>query len=172
VIPPPNPIIDFDAVDNDSIAFRTMSSLPVDAAYSSTKEWRRAEIPAAGGHGNARSVALCHTPTACGGSARGVTLLSEEGVARIFDEQQRGVDLVLGVDMVLGMGFGLPGPMLPVPNARTAFWGGWGGSLAIVDVDAKMSFSYVMNRMGEGTTGDTRGAGLLMAAYMAMMSQA
>ena len=31
-----------------------------------------------------------------------------------------------------------------------------------------MSFSYVMNRMGEGTTGDTRGAGLLMAAYMAM----
>jgi hypothetical protein len=30
----------------------------------------------------------------------------------------------------------------------------------------------VMNRMGEGTTGDTRGAGLLMAAYMALMSEA
>ena len=101
-----------------------------------------------------------------------MTVLSEEGVARIFDEQQRGVDLVLGVDMVLGMGFGLPGPMLPVPNPRTCFWGGWGGSLAIVDVDAKMSFSYVMNRMGEGTTGDTRGAGLLMAAYMAMAMSA
>lgn len=172
VIPPPNPIIDFDSVDSDSIAFRTMSSMPVDAGYSSTKEWRRAEIPAAGGHGNARSVALCHTPTACGGTANGVTILSEDGVARIFDEQQRGVDLVLGVDMVLGMGFGLPGPMLPVPNPRTCFWGGWGGSLAIVDVDSKMSFSYVMNRMGEGTTGDTRGAGLLMAAYGALLSRA
>ena len=100
-------------LDSDSIAVRTMLNPPLVAEFSSTKEWRRAEIPAAGGHGNARSVALCHTPTACGGSARGVTLLSEEGVARIFDEQQRGVDLVLGVDMVLGMGFGLPGPMLP-----------------------------------------------------------
>jgi len=159
-------------LDPTSIAMRTMMNPALVAEYSSTKEWRRAEIPAAGGHGNARSVALCHTPTACGGSARGVTLLSEEGVARIFDEQIRGVDLVLGAEVVLGMGYGLPGPMLPVPNPRTAFWGGWGGSLAIIDVDSKMSFSYVMNKMGEGTTGDTRGAGLLMAAYGALMSQA
>ena len=28
-----------------------------------------------------------------------------------------------------------------------------------------MSFAYVMNQMGEGTVGDIRGAGLLMAAY-------
>ena len=28
----------------------------------------------------------------------------------------RGVDLVLGAEVVLGMGFGLPGPMLPVPE--------------------------------------------------------
>ena len=57
-----------------------------------------------------------------------------------------------------------------MPNPRTCFWGGWGGSLAIIDVDAQMSFSYVMNKMGEGTTGDLRGAGLLLAAYAALMS--
>ncbi len=171
VIPPTMALGDESTLEGDSIAARTMRNPALGAEFSSTRQWRRAEIPAAGGHGNARSVALCHTPTACGGTARGVTLLSEEGVARIFDEQQRGVDLVLGVDMVLGMGYGLPGPMLPVPNPRTCFWGGWGGSLAIIDVDAKMSFSYVMNRMGEGTTGDTRGAGLLMAAYGSLMSQ-
>jgi len=33
-----------------------------------------------------------------------------------------------------------------------------------------MSFSYVMNKMGEGTAGDLRGASLLMAAYGALMS--
>jgi len=172
VIPPEAATLEGAAGDLDpnSIAMRTMLNPRLAAEFSSTKEWRRAEIPAAGGHGNARSVALCHTPTACGGSARGVTLLSEDGVARIFDEQIRGVDLVLGAEVVLGMGYGLPGPMLPVPNPRTAFWGGWGGSLAIIDVDARMSFSYVMNKMGEGTTGDTRGAGLLMAAYGALMS--
>ena len=154
----------------DSIAMRTLGNPALGAEFSWRKDWRRAEIPAAGGHGNARSVALCHTPTACGGSALGVTLLSDEGVARIFDTQITGMDLILPVDLVMGMGFGLPGPMLPVPNPRTCFWGGWGGSLAIIDVDAGMSFSYVMNKMGEGTTGDLRGASLLLAAYGALAS--
>ena len=115
-------------------------------------------------------MALCHTPTACGGTARGVTLLSEEGVARIFDVQCEGPDLILPLPLKLGMGYGLFGKMVPIPNPRTCFWGGWGGSLAIIDVDAQMSFSYVMNKMRDGTTGDLRGIGLLFAAYGAMTS--
>jgi len=169
VIPPSTGL---EAPDDDptSIAMRTLTNPAVGAEFSWRKDWRRAEIPAAGGHGNARSVALCHTPTACGGTARGVTLLSDEGVARIFDVQYEGPDLILPLPLKMGMGFGLPGEMLPVPNPRTCFWGGWGGSLAIIDVDAQMSFSYVMNKMGEGTTGDLRGAGLLLAGYGALMS--
>jgi hypothetical protein len=31
-----------------------------------------------------------------------------------------------------------------------------------------MSFSYVMNKMGEGTVGDLRGASLLAATYAAL----
>jgi CubicO group peptidase (beta-lactamase class C family) len=169
VIPPSPPLSAAD-VEPDSIAMRTFGNPEIGAEFSWRKDWRRAEIPAAGGHGNARSVALCHTPTACGGTANGVTLLSEEGVARIFDVQYEGPDLILPLPLKLGMGYGLPGEMLPVPNPRTCFWGGWGGSLAIIDVDAQMSFSYVMNKMGEGTTGDLRGAGLLLAAYGAMMA--
>ena len=169
VIPPTSGLEGTDA-EPGSLAARTLGNPALGAEFSWRKDWRRAEIPAAGGHGNARSVALCHTPTACGGSARGVTLLSDEGVARIFDVQYEGADLILPVELKMGMGFGLPSPMLPVPNPRTCFWGGWGGSLAIIDVDAQMSFSYVMNKMGDGTTGDLRGAGLLLAAYGALMS--
>jgi CubicO group peptidase (beta-lactamase class C family) len=169
VIPPSAGLEATDA-DPTSVAMRTFTNPALGAEFSWRKDWRRAEIPAAGGHGNARSVALCHTPTACGGTARGVTLLSDEGVARIFDVQYEGLDLILPLAVKLGVGFGLPGPMLPVPNPRTCFWGGWGGSLAIIDVDAQMSFSYVMNKMGEGTTGDLRGAGLLLAAYGALMA--
>ncbi|HYN33195.1 MAG TPA: serine hydrolase domain-containing protein [Ilumatobacteraceae bacterium] len=169
VIPPSSPLSAADT-DPNSIAMRTFTNPAIGADFSWRKDWRRAEMPAVGGHGNARSVALCHTPTACGGTANGVTLLSEEGVARIFDVQYEGPDLNLPLVVKLGMGFGLPGEMLPVPNPRTCFWGGWGGSLAIIDVDAQMSFSYVMNRMGEGTTGDMRAAGLLLAAYGAMMA--
>ena len=131
--------------------------------------WRRAEIPAAGGHGNARSVAQVHTPMACGGEANGVRLLGKETIDAVFDEQCNGIDLVLRVPLRHGIGFGLPIPEMPLgPNERTCFWGGWGGSLAIIDLDARMSFCYVMNKMGEGTVGDLRGAGLLMATYMAL----
>jgi CubicO group peptidase (beta-lactamase class C family) len=169
VIPPSVPLGDPGA-SRDSIAYRTLTNPALRAEFSWRKDWRRAEVPAAGGHGNARSVALCHAPTACGGTANGVTLLSEEGVARIFDSQYQGPDLILPTEFHMGMGYGLPGPMFPAPNPRTCFWGGWGGSLAIIDVDDRMSFSYVMNRMGEGTTGDLRGASLLFAAYAALMS--
>ena len=171
VIAPEAPLgADTGVLTPDSIATRTLSNPALDASFSSTHPWRRAEVPAAGGHGNARSVATIHALTANGGTANGVQIISEEGLARIFDVQAEGVDLVLGVEMKLGMGFGLPSPMLPLPNPHTCYWGGWGGSLAIVDMDLNLSYSYVMNKMGAGTTGDLRGAGPLLALYGALAS--
>lgn len=161
-----------DDIDKLGIAWRTLSNPMMDAAYSSTIDWRRAEVPAAGGHGNARSVAAIHTLTANGGMANGKQIISAEGLERIFDVQAEGFDKVLlGTDLKLGMGFGLPSPMLPLPpESKVCFWGGWGGSLAIIDMDQKMSFSYVMNRMEGSLTGDARGAGILMTMYGALMS--
>lgn len=153
--------------DPTSIPYRTFSNPALTAEFSWRKDWRRAEIPAAGGHGNARSVALCHTPTACGGTANGVTLLSEEGVARIFDVQYEGPDLNLLSTQKFGMGFGLlPGPG---PYPRECYWGGWGGSLAVINLDAQMSLSYVMNRM-VGGDGDVRRRNLLSAAHDALIT--
>ena len=43
--------------------------------------------------------------------------------------------------------------------------GGWGGSLAFADLDARVSWAYVMNRMSPGTTGDSRAANLIAALY-------
>jgi CubicO group peptidase (beta-lactamase class C family) len=167
VIPPSSGLIG--TIDPGSIVGRTLSNPGLDASASRTIPWRRAEIPAAGGHGNARSVAHVHSVIACGGAAHGVKLMSAAGCERIFEEQIYTQDLVLPMRVRLGMGFGLPSPEVPLsPNARACFWGGWGGSLAVIDLDARISFAYVMNRMGEGTTGDDRGASLLRAAYMSL----
>lgn len=166
VIPPPP--LAAGGADPTGIAVRTLGNPALDAAVSATIPWRRAEIPAANGHGNARAVALVHAPMANGGEAGGVRLLSPAGVDVVFEEQTHGQDLVLPIIVRHGVGFGLPSESAPFPSARTAFWGGWGGSLAIIDVDRRMTFSYVMNRMGEGTVGDLRGVGVLLAVYGAL----
>jgi len=152
-----------------SLAARALDNPPHDARDSATTGWRRAEHPAGNGHGNARSVASIHAVLACGGEVFGKRLLSKKGCDAVFDEQTNGVDLVLGAPLRFGMGFALNSPEFPVgPNPRTCWWSGWGGSLALIDYDARVSVAYVMNRMCEGQLVDTRAAALAGAFYQSL----
>jgi len=154
--------------DRDSIPYRAANPRLV-AEQSWEIPWRRAEIPAAGGHGNARGVALAQAAVSHGGVLRGVRLLPESTINRIFDVQAAGRDLVLGIGVTFGVGYGLNSPKNPIsPNARVCYWGGWGGSLVVNDVDAGFTFAYVMNRMGEGTVGDDRAHTILRAIYKSL----
>ena len=166
VIPPPP--LDIDP-DPTSVAARTLANPALRAEASWEPNWRRAEIPAANGHGNARSVAAVQSVLACEGEIGGVRLLSRAGCDAVFEQQSHGTDLVLGVPLRIGMGFGLNSAELPIsPNQRACFWGGWGGSIVVVDLDARLAVAYMMNRMGEGTLGDQRGAGIVLAAFAAL----
>jgi len=166
---PPTQAPDSAVAGSGSIAERTFAGAFIDATEPRSEAWRRAEIPAAGGIGNARSVARIHSALACGGTVDGVSLMSESGVQTILEEQIRGVDLVFGVPMVFGMGFGLNDPAFPIgPNERSFFWGGWGGSLAIIDLDASISIAYVMNKMAPDLISDLRGGSLAAAVYQAL----
>ncbi len=152
----------------DTIPYRAANPR-ITAEQSWEIPWRRAEIPAAGGHGNARSVALVQSVVSAGGRARGVELLSTEVVERIFDVQSAGRDLVLGFGVTFGVGYGLNSPRAPIaPNEHVCYWGGWGGSLVVNDVDAGMTMAYVMNRMGQGTVGDDRAHRILRACYASL----
>jgi CubicO group peptidase (beta-lactamase class C family) len=143
-----------------------MSHPPTDARWSWSEAWRRAEIPAAGGHGNARSVARVQSVLSHGGEVDGIRLLSPEGCEVVFERQIAGEDLVLPLPVTFGMGYGISSPEMPIgPNPRTCFWGGWGGSIVINDLESRLTIAYVMNKMGEGTTGDDRGIGIAFAAY-------
>ncbi|MCP4002853.1 MAG: beta-lactamase family protein [bacterium] len=169
LVPPANSLASAANTDPNSIGTRTMTSCNITGEEPRTSEWRRAEIPAAGGIGNARSVARVHSALACGGSVDGVKILSEAGVARALEEQTNGPDKVLQVPIRFGMGFGLNSPIMPIsPNERSFFWGGWGGSLAIVDLDARVSIAYVMNRMEADLLGDRRGGIVALSVYQAL----
>jgi CubicO group peptidase (beta-lactamase class C family) len=166
VIPPPP--IDPGGFEPDSIMVRTLTNPMIDATLPREEWWRRAEIPAANGHGNARSVAAVQSIVAGRGESGGVRLLSEKGCDRIFEEQIDGTDLVLGVPLRLGMGYGLSGELLPI-GPRACYWGGFGGSVVVNDQDAGITVVYVMNRMEAGLVGDARGITIVLEAASAVV---
>jgi CubicO group peptidase (beta-lactamase class C family) len=167
LIPPPPGTAIADTAQTELA--RNMANNPgIDVSETRRRAWRGAEIPAAGGTGNARSVAEVHVLLANGGTAKGKRLLSEAGCRRALEPQIEGTDLIMGTQVRYGMGFGLPSPMIPLPNPNTLFWGGYGGSLVIIDLDARATLAYAMNRMARTTTGDMRAYALAMATWQAM----
>jgi len=164
--PPPVDLSTFGEIDPKSVAMRSLTNPIMDVKTTKTREWRNAEIPAGNGHGNARSVSRITAALACGGELDGVRLLSEEAIKRSIEEQSYGKDLVLNVPIRFGLGWGLQSKEKPIgPNPNLFYWGGYGGSVVAVDLDAKMSFSYVMNKMVSTLTGDPRSEKLIKALY-------
>lgn len=167
VIPPPIP--DLTILPPENMVRRVFSNPAIDGSAANNGWWRRAEIPAANGHGNARSVATVQSIVAGKGTARGTRLVSEKTCELIFDEQSNGPDYVLVVPMRFGMGYGLTGELMP-GGPRTCFWGGYGGSVIVMDQDLRLTICYTMNKMESGLTGDPRGIGIVLAAAVAAMT--
>jgi len=141
---------------------------------SGDREWQAAEIPAANGHGNARSVAKIASIIACEGELDGIRFISQKTLEKILEEQIYGRDLVMPYPLRWGLGVGLPTKERPRPNPRTCFWGGAGGSAISMDLDDKIGIGYVMNQMRNQTLqetaknffhSDTRGNRLIKATY-------
>ncbi|MFX1575387.1 MAG: serine hydrolase domain-containing protein [Promethearchaeota archaeon] len=154
--------------------FQKVFTNPYDMTHEAvmTKEWQSAEIPAANGHGNARAVAKVGAILANGGELNGVRFLSHEIIEKTLESRTEGKDLVLNMPIKFGLGFGINnagGLMSKIcPNPRTLYWGGYGGSLIIADLDEKMSLAYVMNKQGFKIIGDPRGERLIKAVYSSL----
>jgi CubicO group peptidase (beta-lactamase class C family) len=140
----------------------------IDVAETRTRAWRGAEIPAAGGTGNARSVATVQSILANGGVMNGKRFLSEAGCRKALECQVDGTDMVLGIPVRFGLGYGLSGPLSPALNDQSMFWGGYGGSIVLVDMENRMTIAYAMNRMEGTTTGDMRAITLAAQVWQAM----
>lgn len=136
-----------------------------------SEAWRRAELPAANGHSDARSLAKVYGILAAGGAHEGVQVLSPEWTQRARTEQVFGKDAVLmGMPTRFGLGFMLRHDLLPLgPNKNSFGHPGAGGSIAFADPDAGIGFAYVMNQMQAGVAGDPRGYRLIKAVYAGLV---
>ncbi|HQT99994.1 MAG TPA: serine hydrolase domain-containing protein [Acidimicrobiales bacterium] len=161
--------LNLSAFTPDSIGYRTLTSPALDAELPNQRWWRAAEIPAANGHGNARSVAMIQQIIANRGEANGHRFFSPGTNERIFEVQSSGHDYVLDVDMTFGMGYGLASATVPL-GPRSAFWGGYGGSVIVTDQDLGLTIAYMMNQMRVGLIGDTRGMDFVTGAVLAALS--
>ena len=54
------------------------------------------------------------------------------------------------------------------PGERVCFWGGWGGSVVLINPDRRTTVTYVMNKMGQGTLGNERTARYATLVYEAI----
>jgi CubicO group peptidase (beta-lactamase class C family) len=123
-----------------------------------------AEIPAAGGIGDARSVARLYA--ACIGEVDGVRLLGPERVRDAATQRTHGPNIVLmNLDLQFGLGFIVPSTIVQLGGPHSFGHFGAGGSAGWADPDAELAFGYVMNRMDMGLAGDRRCYSLINACY-------
>jgi len=146
----------------------TVLPLAGDGAFN-RHEVRAAELPAANGVTNARSMARMYAATI--GTVEGSDvppLLTSEQVAAAATCQTSGADQVLFFDTTFGLGFMTSSPFSPYGGPRSFGHAGAGGSVGFADPENAIGFGYVMNRMMTNLSGDPRSRGLVAAVYEAI----
>ncbi|GJC92026.1 betalactamase [Colletotrichum higginsianum] len=143
-----------------------------DAGFANTAPWRRADIGAANGHSNSRAIAKIWS-RALTLADEGRRLLSPRTVDLVFTEQSYGTDLFFGAPARFGTGLGLRGNGDALvdawlPEGRLCFWGGWGGSMVINDVDRHLTIAYAMNKMDAGSAGNDAVRSYVAEVYKAL----
>ena len=143
------------------------------ATAANTRSYHAAELGAAGGITNARSLARFYAGLIGaieGGPDR--ALFDPETIDRAREPQSEGEDVVLsssGVSMQgrFGLGFSLTGPMQTYGGPGGFGHGGAGGSCGFADPDLGIAGGYVMNQMQINMGGDPRFRALLDASRAA-----
>ena len=128
-------------------AFTRLGDIPAPGGnVFNSREVHAAELPAANGIGDARSLARMYA--ACIGEVDGVRLITEARMKDAATRRTVGPDIViLDLDLQFGLGYFVPSTIMTI-----------GGP----------AFAYVMNRMDLGLAGDVRSYSLAEACYDAI----
>jgi CubicO group peptidase (beta-lactamase class C family) len=156
----------------DSLLLKALGGVPglmTQEGMFNRPEVRAAEMPAANGVTNARSLARLYA--AAVGPVDGFDggpLLTSEQIAAATTSQTTGNDKVLFFETSFGLGFMCSSPFSPYGVPESFGHSGAGGSLAFGDPVNGIGFGYVMNRMLQNLAGDPRTTGLVKAVYAAI----
>src|SRR5680860_758129 len=132
-----------------------------------TRAFHAAEVPAAGGISDARSLARMYAATVA--EIDGIRLLTPNQLRAATTQRTSGPNAVLlDMDIQFGLGFMVPSTLIQLGGPHSFGHFGAGGSVGWGDPDGELGFGYVMNRMDIGVAGDQRSFSLINACYDAI----
>ncbi|KAJ5807336.1 Beta-lactamase-related protein [Penicillium robsamsonii] len=157
-------------IDPQSVVGKAFGNLTFKAEDSQSPGFRGAEIGAVNGFANARALARIGSMVSLKGTVDGKQYLGLKTIDQMIQERVSGVDLVLCMKVKFGLGVGLAVPEITpfIPEGNICFWGGWGGSMLVMDLDRGMTISYTMNKMGPGIMGNENVMAYIDAVYAIM----
>jgi CubicO group peptidase (beta-lactamase class C family) len=118
-------------------------SPPLTVMDVNRRDVRAAELPAANGIASASALARMFASMI--GPVDGVRCLSSEAMNRARLEQWRGLDVVMGVENAVGLGFLLPSDWCPLGGPGSFGTAGLGGSRAWANPELELGFAYTPN---------------------------
>jgi CubicO group peptidase (beta-lactamase class C family) len=143
------------------------------ASNANQRDFRAAELPAANGVANARSLARLYAAL-IGGVDGGPSdaMLDAEQIDMARALQTSGLDQVLSlpgfdVESTIALGFWSASPFAPMGGQHAFGHYGAGGSLGFADPEHHVAGGYVMSKMALGLSGDPRSTALIRASYEA-----
>ena len=121
-------------------------SAPTD--YPNSNSWRKAEIPAANGHGTASGIAKFFGILASGGSRDGQIMLKPETIKEATIPKTSGPDVVLfQAPYKFGLGYQIDAPFSPIGMKEGMFGHtGIAGATGFADLNHKVGFGFTNNR--------------------------
>jgi len=136
-------------------------------AHLGRPEYRRLEIPAANGFGQARAIAKIYSVLAGDGHELGIGTNTRRELFAPAKRPSRGsTDTVLKIDTNYGFGFSRPSQAMKFGSDASAFGcPGAGGCFGMADPAEQFSFAYVTNKMGFHLFDDPRERACREASY-------
>jgi CubicO group peptidase (beta-lactamase class C family) len=132
-----------------------------------SRDMHAAEVPAANGITDARSLARLYA--SCIDEVDGIRILMPGQLKQATTQLTEGPNRVLmGMDIQFGLGFMLHSDLVRLGGPQSFGHFGAGGSAGWADPEAELAFGYIMNRMDIGLTGDLRSFNLINACYDAI----
>ena len=121
-------------------------TLPTD--YPNSDSWRKAEIPAANGHGTAAGIAKFFGILASGGSRNGQKMLNPDTIKDATTPKTTGPDVVLfQAPYKFGLGYQVDAPFSPIGMKEGMFGHtGIAGATGFADLNYKVGFGFTNNR--------------------------